>query len=302
MRAATRLMTAFMVLVVPAPAPPAAAQEMAPEQAAQAPQLPPDVQEQFDLYREMGMDKQQALMMAVMGADDSGINPLLLMMMMDGEPSTGEAIWPLMLSGGMGQQQKPQPVVIDRGEKLIIVDAGRVYVVNLETMEIEGSVRYRGGSSGLAASVLGPVFMRAREKARQASCLSNVKQICLGLLMYSQDYDDVLAAQGANWVDDVMPYIMNEQIFVCPSRPDLPVGYALDERLIGASLAQVPDPAQTIIVFESNIGGSNPVGGPDDIPPEGVHNGGINCGFLDGHVKWLSVDEARRAMERDPFQ
>ena len=44
----------------------------------------------------------------------------------------------------------------------------------------------------ILAAILFPVFARAREKARQTSCLSNLKQIGLGFLMYAQDYDEAL--------------------------------------------------------------------------------------------------------------
>src|SRR5215212_85672 len=44
----------------------------------------------------------------------------------------------------------------------------------------------------ILASILFPVFAQAREKARQASCASNMKQVGLGLTMYSQDYDEIL--------------------------------------------------------------------------------------------------------------
>ncbi len=44
----------------------------------------------------------------------------------------------------------------------------------------------------ILAAILFPVFAKAREKARQASCQSNLKQLALGMLMYSQDYDEIL--------------------------------------------------------------------------------------------------------------
>ena len=46
----------------------------------------------------------------------------------------------------------------------------------------------------ILAAILFPVFAKAREKARQASCVSNVKQIGLGILMYASDYDERLPA------------------------------------------------------------------------------------------------------------
>jgi prepilin-type N-terminal cleavage/methylation domain-containing protein/prepilin-type processing-associated H-X9-DG protein len=78
----------------------------------------------------------------------------------------------------------------------------------------------------ILAAILFPVFAQAREKARATSCLSNLKQITLGLLMYSQDYDEQLcpdtlgngtaASPYMVWDQMITPYIKNQQIFKCP--------------------------------------------------------------------------------------
>jgi prepilin-type N-terminal cleavage/methylation domain-containing protein len=96
----------------------------------------------------------------------------------------------------------------------------------------------------ILAAILFPVFAQAREKAREASCTSNMKQIALALRMYAQDYDERLFSSGAlpiandptgiahnrkadgtnlvrmiggglSWF--TQPYIKNQQIFRCPS-------------------------------------------------------------------------------------
>jgi prepilin-type N-terminal cleavage/methylation domain-containing protein/prepilin-type processing-associated H-X9-DG protein len=83
----------------------------------------------------------------------------------------------------------------------------------------------------LLAAILFPVFSRARENARRASCQSNLKQIGLGMLQYSQDYDERLAparqvksAAGdwpldnrGGWAGQIYPYIKSTQVFRCPS-------------------------------------------------------------------------------------
>jgi prepilin-type N-terminal cleavage/methylation domain-containing protein/prepilin-type processing-associated H-X9-DG protein len=77
----------------------------------------------------------------------------------------------------------------------------------------------------ILAAILFPVFARAREKARQTSCLSNVKQISLGILMYAQDYDEqfpfLYTIHPGNLRRDISfsirPYLMNFDIFNCPS-------------------------------------------------------------------------------------
>jgi prepilin-type N-terminal cleavage/methylation domain-containing protein len=75
----------------------------------------------------------------------------------------------------------------------------------------------------LAAIVL-PVFAQAREKARQTTCVSNMRQMGLAVQMYGQDYDErlPLAATATNtsflnWHNLVDPYVKSSQIWVCPS-------------------------------------------------------------------------------------
>src|SRR5579872_2068440 len=80
----------------------------------------------------------------------------------------------------------------------------------------------------ILAAILFPVFAQAREKARQTSCLSNVKQLGLAFAMYSQDYDETdpnginwYFPGGNGWAGQTYPYIKNQQIFLCPSDPSL---------------------------------------------------------------------------------
>lgn len=99
----------------------------------------------------------------------------------------------------------------------------------------------------ILAAILFPVFAQARAKARQTSCLSNLKQIGIGLMMYTQDYDETLPGNDVsngyaagynrnlgwnepynptvvatlrNWARDVQPYVKNFGIYKCPdARP-----------------------------------------------------------------------------------
>jgi prepilin-type N-terminal cleavage/methylation domain-containing protein len=85
----------------------------------------------------------------------------------------------------------------------------------------------------ILASILFPVFARAREQARKASCASNEKQIALAMLQYAQDYDEQLPAfsqgtgykgstgygggDGIRWADMIFPYVKSRQVFDCMS-------------------------------------------------------------------------------------
>jgi type II secretory pathway pseudopilin PulG len=80
----------------------------------------------------------------------------------------------------------------------------------------------------ILAAILFPVFARARENARRSGCQSNLKQIGLGIMQYTQDYDEIMpyAAQadsfnvgvaGTSWPVLLQPYVKSTQIFRCPS-------------------------------------------------------------------------------------
>jgi len=77
----------------------------------------------------------------------------------------------------------------------------------------------------ILAAILFPVFAKAREKARQASCMSNEKQLGLALLQYNQDYDEKMPAReynndsGQSWRISVYPYIKATGLYACPSNP-----------------------------------------------------------------------------------
>ncbi len=166
----------------------------------------------------------------------------------------------------------------------------------------------------ILAAILFPVFARAREKARQTSCLSNLKELGLGCLMYAQDYDERLpwhcryipgAADSSSngWQGQIMPYIKNDQIFVCPSYNGTGLcggyGYNLSRDASGAQvgcdymrLAQCKYPAETIILGDSD--GTKWIGHwswptVDQINRPGRHNAGDNFCMVDGHAKWYKT-------------
>jgi prepilin-type N-terminal cleavage/methylation domain-containing protein/prepilin-type processing-associated H-X9-DG protein len=139
----------------------------------------------------------------------------------------------------------------------------------------------------ILASILFPVFARARENARRASCQSNLKQIGLGMLMYAQDYDDHLVRvnvcgpqlkeTGSNsgnsacpapapenyyhlWLQSIYPYVKSVQVFNCPSSSQTryvgnytgATDYGYNSLLSGLSLAAIPQVAITPLVADAS--------------------------------------------------
>jgi prepilin-type N-terminal cleavage/methylation domain-containing protein/prepilin-type processing-associated H-X9-DG protein len=181
----------------------------------------------------------------------------------------------------------------------------------------------------ILAAILFPVFAKAREKARQTSCLSNEKQLMLGFLMYAQDYDEVLPlAKGAvvsgrlmAAADLVMPYVKNTQIFFCPSSHHPMTQYSgcaggtgcwgtswLTDYLAvqchyGQPIGFFKTPADSGFLTEHWRGCEviTQCGATHDFLSDGSwdncpfpHNEGANVAFVDGHCKWLGQNKGRK--------
>ena len=174
----------------------------------------------------------------------------------------------------------------------------------------------------ILAAILFPVFARAREKARQTSCLNNQKQLALAWQMYVQDYDESIPAYcpqvrtngGYYWDWDrlwymvLQPYIKNLQVQVCPSDSGAVISYAYNGYYLrapewgqpqGASkLGEITKPAETIMAGESQAN-QYFLFMPSHMNIASLawrftfdrHNEGCNYSFCDGHAKWLGKGE-----------
>lgn len=129
----------------------------------------------------------------------------------------------------------------------------------------------------ILAAILFPVFAKAREKARTASCLNNMKQLGLAIMQYCQDFDErypkcYTAYEGAGsavrwfWRSDtypgsLFPYIKNKQVFVCPS--GTPGDYGCNRALmpsggtVSPSMGQIVKPAETVLLADANARGGD---------------------------------------------
>lgn len=127
----------------------------------------------------------------------------------------------------------------------------------------------------ILAAILFPVFAQAREKARSISCLSNEKQIGLGIIQYQQDYDEKNPGGlngyggGSGYAGQIYPYVKSTNVFKCPSDPTNFGDYAAASLALNSntalanpkrpscdtngdsiSIAGYSSPAKTILLFE----------------------------------------------------
>jgi prepilin-type N-terminal cleavage/methylation domain-containing protein/prepilin-type processing-associated H-X9-DG protein len=167
----------------------------------------------------------------------------------------------------------------------------------------------------ILASILFPVFSRARAKARQTACLSNQNQLDKAIIMYQQDYDESFpyarlpgfaghySATEWQWYDAIHEYTRNWEIDVCPEIKVADPGYGMNAALSGTSVGIMYDAAKKIVIIDFsdpsqpvNTRGQCQVNGDPNYP--GIldpllnnnfaqrHNGGYNISYGDGHSKF----------------
>lgn len=136
------------------------------------------------------------------------------------------------------------------------------------------------------AELVSPQITRMRSTAQQTASQSNLKQLSLGILQYTQDHDETLP-DAEHWMDEILPYVKTESLFHDPSSPeDQPYGYAFNKALSKAKVAQLDAPAATVLLFESTLGVRNAADTGQSVPRPGHYSGGTDYAFTDGHVKW----------------
>ncbi|GAB4460849.1 MAG: hypothetical protein OHK0029_25390 [Armatimonadaceae bacterium] len=184
----------------------------------------------------------------------------------------------------------------------------------------------------ILAAILFPVFAQAREKARQSSCLSNIKQIGTASMMYVQDYDETLlpvagiavvgnASYAAHWGVDLIggtnadpaivpagvvvpgllqPYIRNRQIFNCPSAPppgaaSASVAYMYNDLAAARSQASQTAPANTILFAESSAASGAVTGAASPLrlnAGHAVNRAAVNVAIPGNTATWPIVPSA----------
>ncbi len=170
----------------------------------------------------------------------------------------------------------------------------------------------------ILAAILFPVFARARERARQTSCLSNVRQLSLAMIMYVQDHNERFhlsqytlpdTAPESAWFRAIMPYVRNEQLFICPSDGEtnsaqwnkegsawdqtatFPLSYTINDMLNNQTLARVIHPSETGLFMDGD--GVARAYEADHWNARAYciaydrHNDGFNASMVDGSTTWI---------------
>ncbi|MHB9131238.1 MAG: type II secretion system protein [Armatimonadota bacterium] len=165
----------------------------------------------------------------------------------------------------------------------------------------------------ILAAILFPVFAKAREKARQTSCINNQRQIGVAVAMYVQDNEETIFPDSvsSSWATYLKPY--NEpSIYDCPTKTgkgnnDVPE-YGFNSFLFGKALGDVVSPAAALLTADYNVDSTNKNYAITnfDTNTDARHNAGFVLSCVDGHVAYESFKNttafsALLARGYDPF-
>lgn len=175
----------------------------------------------------------------------------------------------------------------------------------------------------LLAVLLLPVFTLAKEKGRRASCVSNLRQLGMAMLQYSQDADERLpcgvaqstGCSGVGWAGNIYPYVKNPQLYACPNDTSEVTGgpvpidyrrlsYVYNDNLTNAyyglfgmngAISLLNDPALTVTLWEANSFAFNP-SATDNI--DGPLEDGTGDGYLGSPTGsgWFAPQFYKRAV------
>jgi len=166
----------------------------------------------------------------------------------------------------------------------------------------------------ILAAMLLPALSQARERARAAKCMNNLKQIAIAITMYMNDYDEQIFYPDSRWYHDLVlnRYLTSKSsgtyfgIFQCPSRNGADpayrsvsgitvyTNYGLNSGLRGVKATMVKNSwSATSLVADTYQASNNQTSYRYAFYPTGYycdppwpHNDGINVAYLDGHVAW----------------
>ena len=133
------------------------------------------------------------------------------------------------------------------------------------------------------AALMLPALAQANQKAQAINCVNNVKQLALGVRMYSNDNKDQFPP-AATWCDAIQsPYMGSDKPFQCPAgKSNTRCSYAFNAKLGGMDESKINP--QTVIIFESD-GGWNANGGSGLMISKPRHAREFVVAFADGSVQ-----------------
>ena len=157
----------------------------------------------------------------------------------------------------------------------------------------------------IVTAILYPVYQRPRYNNHRSSCQSDLKQLGLAFIQYTQDYDEQfprgVTALNNGWAGEIFPYVKSTGIYHCPDDPTAGdhISYAENQRIAGLNLDKFSDAQYTVALYESTTLNCDP-STPETVsmtgltaPQDSTRHDSIATTFalnflaVDGHVRMI---------------
>jgi len=126
-------------------------------------------------------------------------------------------------------------------------------------------------------------FLRAKEAAKKTVCLSNIKQLALGVMMYLTDNDDRFTMNPSKLKATLHPYVKNDTLWYCPNASKDKAAYSINANLLNKNANNIMDPASIVMLYEGTKG-----------QLDFRHGGYAAVAFADGHAKMINAEMAKK--------
>jgi len=136
-----------------------------------------------------------------------------------------------------------------------------------------------------------PALVRTKHQAQRMACATNMRDLGKALMIYANDHGDKFPT-SSKWCDLLIQHAgANRQMFRCPSDPEGPCSYAMNENV--AELGPSSSQSDLVLLFETHPGW-NQVGGREILTTENHRGEGCNVVFVDSHVEFVKKQELNR--------
>jgi prepilin-type processing-associated H-X9-DG protein len=140
----------------------------------------------------------------------------------------------------------------------------------------------------LMPALMLPALAKAKAKAQSITCMNNVRQINLAVIIHAQANTNT-CPPAATWCDAIQSELTSDNVLQCSAGDkSRRCHYAFNAKLDGLSMDQIKNPAQTVLVFETD-GGWNLSGGSELQPQKPRHGRRVAVGFVDGHAEMVEA-------------
>lgn len=205
-----------------------------------------------------------------------------IVVQIDGDTATAKVSFGPLVQKGMSEVEQ---ISLKRtGQDWKIVPLDQIGLIKM-SQEMQSRTAHDFPLITMMSSTLDkfPALYAMRESARVRSCSDNMKQIAVGALMLTQDYDEVFKIKKENFMVKILSYHKNKEMFHCPSDAQGAISYAFNGNLSGVSIAAVKDPTKTVLFYEGKNGLLN-----------FRHRGRAAVAFVDSHVEMLDAAGAKK--------